>query len=123
MESGPGDLLKCQSFTWTCSPSFRLQTDPEPNMSTNRNGNGLKGTILITGLNGYLAGRTAELLLQEGYRVRGTVRNKLAGQKVKVALCHLGYPADDIEVIQISDICRPEPLELAADGNYNINLI
>ncbi|KAJ3556001.1 hypothetical protein NPX13_g10233 [Xylaria arbuscula] len=85
-------------------------------MSTNRNGNGLKGTILITGLNGYLAGRTAELLLQEGYRVRGTVRNKLAGQKVKVALCRLGYSSDDIEVVQVSDICQSEPLELAADG-------
>ncbi|KAI0525544.1 hypothetical protein F5B22DRAFT_642556 [Xylaria bambusicola] len=84
------------------------------------NGNLTKGTILITGLNGYLAGRTAELLLQEGYRVRGTVRNKLAGQKVKVALCRLGYSADDIEVIQISDICQPEPLELAADGCCSI---
>ncbi|KAI0909021.1 hypothetical protein F4823DRAFT_625159 [Ustulina deusta] len=83
-------------------------------MSTN--GERPKGTILITGLNGYLAGRTAELVLQEGYRVRGTVRNKLAGQKVKVALCRLGYSADDIDVVQISDMCRPDALELAADG-------
>ncbi|KAI0405238.1 hypothetical protein F4802DRAFT_606980 [Xylaria palmicola] len=73
-------------------------------------------TILITGLNGYLAGRTAELALREGYRVRGTVRNKLAGQKVKAALCRLGYCADDIEVVEISDICRHDALELAADG-------
>ncbi|KAI1283386.1 hypothetical protein F5Y07DRAFT_394300 [Xylaria sp. FL0933] len=83
-------------------------------MSTN--GERPKGTILITGLNGYLAGRTAELVLREGYRVRGTVRDKLAGQKVKVALCRLGYSADDIDVVQISDICRPNSLELAADG-------
>ncbi|KAI1308898.1 hypothetical protein F5Y03DRAFT_393265 [Xylaria venustula] len=80
------------------------------------NGARPKGTILITGLNGYLAGRTAELVLREGYRVRGTVRNKLAGQKVKVALCRLGYAADDIDVVQISDICQPDSLELAADG-------
>ncbi|TGJ83920.1 hypothetical protein E0Z10_g4837 [Xylaria hypoxylon] len=83
-------------------------------MSTN--GDHAKQTILITGLNGYLAGRTAELALQEGYRVRGTVRDKLAGQKVKATLCRLGYSADDIDVVQISDICQHEPLELAADG-------
>ncbi|KAI0533056.1 hypothetical protein GGR58DRAFT_138617 [Xylaria digitata] len=84
-------------------------------MSTT-NGEHVKQTILITGLNGYLAGRTAELVLEEGYRVRGTVRNKLAGQKVKATLCRLGYSADDIDVVQISDICRHEALELAADG-------
>ncbi|KAI1424377.1 hypothetical protein F5Y12DRAFT_715325 [Xylaria sp. FL1777] len=83
-------------------------------MSTN--GESSKGTILITGFNGYLAGRTAELLLREGYRVRGTVRNLLAGEKVKTALCALGYSADDIEVVQISDICRTDSLESAADG-------
>ncbi|KAI0431858.1 hypothetical protein F5Y09DRAFT_330061 [Xylaria sp. FL1042] len=75
-----------------------------------------KGTILITGLNGYLAGRTAELVLRKGYRVRGTVRDKSAGQKVKAALRHLGYSADNIDVVQISDICRPNSLKSAADG-------
>ncbi len=114
MESISGVLLKGQALTWTCSPSSGSETSPVPKMSTN--GERPKGTILITGLNGYLAGRTAELVLQEGYRVRGTVRNKLAGQKVKVALCRLGYSADDIDVVQISDICRPDSLSLAADG-------
>ncbi|KAJ2988477.1 hypothetical protein NUW58_g3958 [Xylaria curta] len=75
-----------------------------------------KQTILITGLNGYLAGRAAELLLREGYRVRGTVRNKLAGQKTKAALCALGYCADDIDVVHVSDICRHDAFDLAADG-------
>ncbi|KAI1819617.1 hypothetical protein F4861DRAFT_534313 [Xylaria intraflava] len=75
-----------------------------------------KRTILITGLNGYLAGRAAELVLREGYRVRGTVRNRLAGEDVKAALCCLGYRADDIEVIEIPDICRQDDLNLAARG-------
>ncbi|KAI0101560.1 hypothetical protein GGR51DRAFT_332304 [Nemania sp. FL0031] len=75
-----------------------------------------KGTILITGLNGYLAGRTAELVLREGYRVRGTVRNKVAGQKVKVALGGLGYCADDVEVVQVADICQQDCFDAAADG-------
>ncbi|KAI3316913.1 NAD(P)-binding protein [Xylariaceae sp. AK1471] len=83
-------------------------------MSTN--GKHTKPIILITGLSGYLAGRTAELVLKEGYRVRGTVRNEASGQKVKVALCNLGYSTDDIEVVQISDICERGAFELAADG-------
>lgn len=75
-----------------------------------------KPTVLITGLNGYLAGRTAELALKEGWRIRGTVRNKAAGHKVKMALCSLGYSADDIEVVGISDMCDGSALEAAANG-------
>lgn len=75
-----------------------------------------KNTILITGLNGYLAGRTAELVLREGYRVRGTVRNQLVGEKVKTALVQLGYSSDDIDVIEIPDICRHGSLDAAAAG-------
>ncbi|KAI0205060.1 hypothetical protein F4808DRAFT_448171 [Astrocystis sublimbata] len=75
-----------------------------------------KDTVLITGLNGYLAGRTAELLLHEGYRVRGTVRNQKSGEKTKAALLHLGYCAHDIDVLEITDLCRPGSLDEAAAG-------
>ncbi|KAI1433435.1 hypothetical protein GGR50DRAFT_688269 [Xylaria sp. CBS 124048] len=85
-------------------------------MATMKNGHVVKETILITGLNGYLAGRTAELALREGYRVRGTVRNKLAGENVKTALCDLGYRPDDIEVLELQDICNQNDLEVAAKG-------
>ncbi|KAI0875518.1 hypothetical protein GGS24DRAFT_454964 [Hypoxylon argillaceum] len=87
-------------------------------MSTN--GEHPKHTILITGLNGYLAGRTAELVLRKGYRVRGTVRDTVVGQKVKVALCGLGYCSDDIDVVQVSDICQPGAFDVAADGCWAI---
>ncbi|KAI1169616.1 hypothetical protein F4777DRAFT_584749 [Nemania sp. FL0916] len=83
-------------------------------MSTNTEN--IKRTILITGLNGYLAGRTAELVLRSGYRVRGTVRDILAGQKVKAALCRLGFCSDDIDVVHVSDICRNDSFDAAADG-------
>ncbi|KAI0454569.1 hypothetical protein F5B21DRAFT_524591 [Xylaria acuta] len=76
----------------------------------------LQNTILITGLNGYLAGRTAELILREGYRVRGTVRNQVAGEKVKAALLQLGYCSDDIDVVEIPDMCRHGSLDSAAAG-------
>ncbi|KAI1340915.1 hypothetical protein F5Y15DRAFT_378322 [Xylariaceae sp. FL0016] len=75
-----------------------------------------KGTILITGLNGYLAGRTAELALKDGYRVRGTVRNLEAGDKVKTTLCDLGYRADDVEVVYVADVSQPGSLDEAAVG-------
>ncbi|KAI0491167.1 hypothetical protein F4859DRAFT_501190 [Xylaria cf. heliscus] len=80
------------------------------------NGEHHKDTILITGLNGYLAGRTAELVLREGYRVRGTVRNQATGEKVKTALLQLGYRSEDIDVLEIPDICRPGCLDTAAAG-------
>lgn len=34
-----------------------------------------KGTVLITGINGYIASRTAQTFLEAGYSVRGTVRS------------------------------------------------
>jgi uncharacterized protein YbjT (DUF2867 family) len=75
-----------------------------------------KRTILITGFNGYLAGRTAELVLRAGYRVRGTVRNKLAGKKTKAALCRLGFHSDDIDVVHVADMCLHDSFDSAADG-------
>ncbi|KAI1746285.1 hypothetical protein F4680DRAFT_455460 [Xylaria scruposa] len=80
------------------------------------NGEHHRNTILVTGLNGYLAGRTAELVLRKGYRVRGTVRNRQAGEKVKAALLQLGYGSDDIDVLEIPDICRHGSLDSAAAG-------
>jgi len=75
-----------------------------------------KPTALITGLNGYLAGRTAELVLKAGFRVRGTVRSKEAGLRTKAALCSLGYSEDDIELVVISHLCQQGALDRAADG-------
>ncbi|KAI1438860.1 hypothetical protein GGR50DRAFT_691019 [Xylaria sp. CBS 124048] len=89
------------------SKSKTKEPEPEPEA---------KQTILITGLNGYLAGRTAELVLREGYRVRGTVRNRTSGEAVKTALCRLGFPAEDIDVVEVPDMCRQEDLDSAAKG-------
>ncbi|RYO93829.1 hypothetical protein DL766_005085 [Monosporascus sp. MC13-8B] len=75
-----------------------------------------KGTILITGLNGYLAGRVAEAVLEAGYRVRGTVRRLATGLRVQAALIELGYNKDLVEVIQVSDITQPRAFDEAALG-------
>ncbi|KAI1138660.1 NAD(P)-binding protein [Hypoxylon sp. FL0543] len=74
-----------------------------------------KGTILITGFNGYLAGRVAEAALQAGYSVRGTVRNLAAGAEVQKALLGLGY-GSGAEVVQVPDMTEPGAFDEAAIG-------
>ncbi|KAI1075643.1 NAD(P)-binding protein [Whalleya microplaca] len=74
-----------------------------------------KGTILITGLNGYLAGRAAETALKAGYNVRGTVRNVAAGNKVRNALAELGYQGG-VEVVHVPDMTVAGAFDEAAFG-------
>ncbi|KAI1767715.1 NAD(P)-binding protein [Hypoxylon sp. FL1150] len=74
-----------------------------------------KGTILITGLNGFLAGRLAEAALKAGYGVRGTVRNLTAGAEVQKALVRLGY-GDGAEVVHVPDMTVPGAFDEAAIG-------
>ncbi|KAI1458480.1 NAD(P)-binding protein [Annulohypoxylon moriforme] len=72
-------------------------------------------TILITGFNGYLAGRVAELALKAGYDVRGAVRNIDAGTEVQKALLELGYGAG-AEVVQVPDMTIPGAFDQAVIG-------
>lgn len=74
-----------------------------------------KGTVLITGLNGYLAGRVAEAALKAGYSVRGTVRNLAAGAEVHNALLDLGY-GSGAEVVQVADMTEPGAFDEAVLG-------
>ncbi|KAI0133230.1 NAD(P)-binding protein [Hypoxylon sp. NC0597] len=74
-----------------------------------------KGTVLITGFNGYLAGRVAEAALKAGYSVRGTVRNLAAGAEVQKALLDLGY-GGGAEVVQVPDMTEPGAFDEAAIG-------
>ncbi|XXG99898.1 hypothetical protein Hte_006239 [Hypoxylon texense] len=74
-----------------------------------------KGTILITGLNGYLAGRLAEAALRAGYAVRGTVRNLAAGAEVQKALLGLNC-GGGAEVVHVPDITEPGAFDRAVIG-------
>ncbi|KAK7980072.1 hypothetical protein PG990_002936 [Apiospora arundinis] len=76
--------------------------------------------ILITGLNGYLAGRTAEAVLEAGYDVRGSVRRLAAGNEVKDALVKLGYSQDRIEVVEVPDLTAPGAFDEAVAGCHAI---
>lgn len=76
--------------------------------------------ILITGLNGYLAGRTAEAVLMAGYDVRGTVRRHATGDKVKDALTAMGYPEDRVDVVEVPDMTVPGAFDEAVQGCHAI---
>lgn len=61
-----------------------------------------KGTILVTGVNGYIAARTAEALLKAGYRVRGTARSIQSAEATRAALSDYSSHFDIVEVPQIT---------------------
>ncbi|KAK8086361.1 hypothetical protein PG994_001335 [Apiospora phragmitis] len=74
----------------------------------------------FTGLNGYLAGRTAEAVLKAGYDVRGTARRLAAGDKVKDALAAMGYPEGRVEVVEVPDVKVPGAFDDAVKGCHAI---
>jgi dihydroflavonol-4-reductase len=41
-----------------------------------------KGTVLVTGANGYVGSHCVKILLEQGYNVRGSVRNVKDEKKV-----------------------------------------
>lgn len=74
-----------------------------------------KGLILITGLNGYLAGVAAELAMKEGYDVRGTVRRLETGTRVADALNQRGY-SGKVEVVRVPVITETGAFDEAVKG-------
>ncbi len=57
-------------------------------------------TVLVTGLSGFIASHVAQRLLEAGYAVRGTVRNKAKGQDVVDKLVAAGADAGKIELVE-----------------------
>ncbi|AEO56629.1 hypothetical protein MYCTH_45943 [Thermothelomyces thermophilus ATCC 42464] len=63
-----------------------------------------KGLVLVTGANGYIAGRTVEALLKAGYSVRGAVRRLQSAERTKEILSEY---ADKLEFVDVPDITAP----------------
>ena len=57
-------------------------------------------TVLLTGASGYIAKHTAVALLEAGHTVRGTVRTKAKGEKVRAALANHTDKADQITFVE-----------------------
>ena len=57
--------------------------------------------VLVTGISGFIGSHTAVRLLQKGYQVRGTVRNKVKGARVAAKICAAaGKPEIAIELVE-----------------------
>ena len=61
------------------------------------------GTILITGVNGYIASWTTKAFLDAGLSVRGTVRDENKGRHLKEVLSSYG---DRFEICVVPDISK-----------------
>jgi nucleoside-diphosphate-sugar epimerase len=76
-----------------------------------------KELILVTGVTGYIAGRTAEALLQAGYRVRGTVRDLSSARQTQKALDEFG---SQFEIAVVADIRVAGALDEAMEGCFGV---
>lgn len=56
--------------------------------------------VLVTGLSGFISAHVTERLLAKGYKVRGTVRNIVKGQKIVAALAARGSNVSNLEIVQ-----------------------
>jgi len=90
-------------------------------------------TVLVTGISGFIASHIAHILLDKGYAVRGTVRNKTKGQRIVDALEGAGADVSKLELVEadlekdagwadavkdcryIQHIASPFPLEAPTD--------
>lgn len=75
-------------------------------------------TVLITGINGYIASRIGLLLLKSGYHVRGTSRS-LSAESHLLAGAFAGY-ADRYTHYVVSDITQPHAFDEAVKGVHAI---
>lgn len=69
--------------------------------------------ILVTGANGYIGSHIVNILLQEGYNVRGTVRDKKPWLD---ALFEDKYGAGKFQSVVIPDLSVQEDLQAVLDG-------
>lgn len=56
--------------------------------------------VLVTGLSGFIASHVTAGLLQQGYAVRGTVRNKVKGERVVETLASSGVDTSNLELFE-----------------------
>lgn len=89
--------------------------------------------VLVTGITGYIASHVACKLIEKGYQVRGTVRNKAKGRRILDAMAMTGIDVKNVELVEaelgsdegwrdavkdcryIQHIASPFPMEAPSD--------
>jgi nucleoside-diphosphate-sugar epimerase len=74
-----------------------------------------KGTVLISGVNGYIASRTAESFLKAGYSVRGTVRSLKSGKALEDVLSEY-TSSGKFKLVEVPDITVDGAFDKAVEG-------
>ncbi|THH10553.1 hypothetical protein EW146_g8338 [Bondarzewia mesenterica] len=69
--------------------------------------------VVVTGLNGHVASCVALRLLQNGYKVRGTVR---AAPRAAYVVQALSQYSDSLDVVEVPDIAKPGAFDVALEG-------
>jgi nucleoside-diphosphate-sugar epimerase len=75
-------------------------------------------TLLVTGINGYIASSIGELILSKGYNLRGTSRS-LASTEPLVKGAYAPF-ASRIEILEVLDMTVPGAFDKAVKGVYGI---
>lgn len=89
--------------------------------------------VLVTGITGYIASHVTTRLLEKGFAVRGTVRNKAKGRRVLAEMAQTGVDVSNVELVEaelgsdtgwedavkdcryIQHIASPFPMEAPSD--------
>ena len=71
--------------------------------------------VLVTGLNGYIAGVLGKLLVESEYELRGTVRSE--SMKKTLAERFLSQLSKRVEIYVVSDFADPTAFDLAVKGS------
>lgn len=69
-----------------------------------------KPLVLVTGASGYIATHIIKLLLDQGYRVRGTVRNLKDTKKVNPLKSLSSNAEKNLQLVE-ADLLKPENWE------------
>jgi|SRR5579871_6225235 len=80
-----------------------------------------KGTVLISGVNGYIASRTVETFLKAGYSVRGTVRSLTSAKGLQVVLKKY-VEGGKLSIVEVPDITKDGAFNEAVKGIPNFHL-
>lgn len=75
-----------------------------------------KDTVLISGVNGYIAAQVAKAFLDAGFKVRGTTRKTANTKPLTEGPLKSAFEAGDFEVVEVPDITIPGAFDTAVKG-------